>query len=56
MGLSLLQCHPGLIQAQHPPEYDDRHTHHQWHRGASHLDNSGTPPASGQPYATVQAV
>jgi len=39
LGLSLLQCHPGLIQAEHHPEYVGRHTHHQWHRGVSHPDN-----------------
>ena len=28
LGRSLLQCHPGLIQAQHPSKYDAGHNHH----------------------------
>jgi len=32
LGLSELQCHPRLIQAQHPSKYAGRHTHNQWHR------------------------
>jgi len=55
LGLSLLQCHPGLIQVQHPPEYAANHKHHQWHR-VFDPDNSGTPAASGKPPVTVQDV
>jgi len=50
LGNSLLQyCHPDLV-------YATGHTHHPWHCGVSDPNNSRTPPASGQPLVTVQAV
>jgi len=49
LGLQMLQCHPGLV-------YAAGHTHHQWHRGVSHPENSGTPPGSGQLPVTIQVV
>ncbi|AES69344.1 transmembrane protein, putative [Medicago truncatula] len=41
-------------QGQHHPKYVGRHNHHQWHRGVSDPDNSGTRPGSDQPPAIVQ--
>jgi len=55
LGLPLLQFHPGLVYAA--LVYVAGHTHHKWHHGVSHPENSGTPPLGlGQPPMTVQAV
>jgi len=54
LGMRLLQCHHGLVYCA--LVYVSGHTHHQWHRGVSHPENLGTPPGSGQPLVTVQAM
>jgi len=55
LGQPLLQCHPRLVFAA-VLVYDPGHTHHQLHRGVPDPNNSGTPPGSGQPPVTLQAV